>query len=306
MEIRTVSLIGLGALGVMFSHPLSQKAACGSFRIIADAGRIARYRQEGVYSNGERCDFTYVTPEEDTGPADLVIFAVKHRDLPDAIRAVRRQVGPCTVLLSLLNGILSEEIIAETYGADRILYCTAQGMDAVKTGNRLTYGHMGYLAFGDRAPGPASDNVRRVAAYLGCAGIPYRVVENMARQLWGKFMLNVGINQVIAVNGGNYGTVQQPGLERETMVAAMREVIPLAQKEGVDLAEADIADWLKIVDTLSPDGKPSLSQDLEARRPSEVELFSGTVLKLAEKQGIAVPVNRGLYDRIREMEKPGS
>jgi 2-dehydropantoate 2-reductase len=139
MEIKTVSIVGLGALGVMFAHQMAKHLPQSDLRFVADEKRIRRYERDGVYCNGERCRFRYVTPKETGDPADLVIFAVKYKDLPDAVKAVKNQVGPDTVMLSLLNGISSEAIIGETYGMERLLLCVAQGMDAVKDGNRLTY-----------------------------------------------------------------------------------------------------------------------------------------------------------------------
>jgi len=107
---------------------------------------------------------------------------------------------------------------------------------------------------------------------------------------------------VVMVHEGNYGTIQRPGPARDQMIAAMREVIPLSRLEGVPVTERDLQDYLDLLDTLSPEGMPSMRQDGLAHRKSEVELFSGTVIRLAEKHGLDVPVNRALYDNIRAME----
>jgi 2-dehydropantoate 2-reductase len=82
----------------------------------------------------------------------------------------------------------------------------------------------------------------------------------------------------------------------------MREVLPLAQAEGIDLTEDDICYWLSVVDPLSPTGKPSMRQDTEAKRKTEVALFAGTVIELSTRYGLPCPVNRMLYDKILEME----
>lgn len=58
-----------------------------------------------------------------------------------------------------------------------------------------------------------------------------------------------------------------------------------------------------MIEPLHPDGKPSMQQDIEAKRRSEVDLFAGTVLSIAEKHGIFTPVNRMLYDKILSIEK---
>ncbi len=303
MEIKTVSIVGLGALGILFGHHLSKRMPGQNLRIIADPGRIRKYRTEKVYSNGEPCDFHYVSPDEACEPADLLLFTVKFNGLEDAIRIARRHVGEHTVILSALNGISSEGIIGRAYGADKVLYCVAQGMDAVKVGNRLTWDHMGKLIFGDAEPGVVSEKAKSVASFFDKTEVPYEIDKDMKRKIWSKFMVNVGVNQTVAVYGGGYGEIQKEGPARETMIAAMREVIALAQKEGILLDEEDIGYWLDVLGKLSPRGKPSMAQDVEARRPSEVELFAGTVIRLGERHGIATPVNRDFYERILAMEK---
>ncbi|MFB3166954.1 ketopantoate reductase family protein [Neobacillus sp. 179-C4.2 HS] len=302
MEIKKVSIIGLGALGILFGNHFAKKMPKENVRIIADRERIKKYRSEDVYCNGEPCSFNYVTPEEPCEPADLLIFTVKYEGLHDAIQAVRHHVGKDTIILSALNGITSEGFIGQVYGMDKILYSVAQGMDAVKVGNKLTYDHMGMLCFGDQVPGIISDKVKSVAAFFDKIDFPYEVDTNMNKRLWGKFMLNVGVNQTVAVYKSNYGEIQRDGEARETMIAAMREVITLSEYEGINLTEADLNYWLSVLATLSPEGKPSMAQDLEARRYSEVALFAGAVLEMGEKHRLPTPVNKKLYDTIKSIE----
>jgi 2-dehydropantoate 2-reductase len=302
LEIQTVAIVGLGALGVLFGHQLSKELPEGALRIVADRDRIERYEREGVYCNGKRCLFHYVTPEEAGNPADLVLFAVKFRDLNGAIEVARGLVGPDTVILSLLNGVVSEGIIESALGMGKVLPAVAQGMDAVKVGNRLNYTQMGIICFGDWPDGGSPEAVQAVARFFERTGIPYEVSGDMMRHLWGKFMLNVGVNQAVAVFEGDYGTVQREGDARDAMIAAMREAMVLARAEGAPLAEEDLNYWLRLLGTLNPGGKPSMRQDLEAGRFSEVELFAGTALDLGRKHGIDCPINRMLYDRIREIE----
>jgi 2-dehydropantoate 2-reductase len=302
MEIKKVSIIGLGALGILFGSHLAKSMPKEDVRIIADRKRIDKYKKENVYCNGEPCDFHFVAPEEPCEPADLLMFTVKYEGLHDAIQAVQRHVGKDTIILSALNGITSEGIIGQVYGMDKILYSVAQGMDAVKVGNKLTYDHLGMLCYGDQKPGMISDNVNTVAAFFDKIDFPYEIDTNMNKRLWGKFMLNVGVNQTVAVFKSNYGEVQRDGEARETMIAAMREVITLSEYEGVNLTEADLNYWLSVLATLSPEGKPSMAQDLEARRYSEVALFAGAVLEMGEQHRVPTPVNKVLYDTIKSIE----
>lgn len=121
--------------------------------------------------------------------------------------------------------------------------------------------------------------------------------------MWGKFMLNTGVNQTVAVFSGNYGDIQAEGEPRNVMIAAMREVIAISQKAGVNLGESDLQYWLKVLSKLSPLGMPSMRQDMAAQRKTEVELFAGTAIALGSKYDVPTPINEWLYQRIREMEK---
>jgi 2-dehydropantoate 2-reductase len=302
MEIKTVSLIGLGALGVMYGHHLSGQLAPEALRIVADAGRMERYEREGVFCNGERCRFHYVTPEEKIGPADLLLITVKYAGLVGALQAAQNQVGPHTVILSLLNGISSEEIVGNAFGVEKVLYSVAQGMDAVKVGNQMTYQHMGMICFGDGEPGVRSEKTEAAARFFDRTGLSFEVSTDMRRKLWSKFMVNVGVNQTAALFSCGYGGIQSEGIPRDTMIAAMREVLLLSEWENVHLTQEDLDFWLRLLAGLNPEGKPSLQQDIEAKRHSEVELFAGTALALGEKHGLSLPVNRMLYEKIKEME----
>ena len=82
-------------------------------------------------------------------------------------------------------------------------------------------------------------------------------------------------------------------------------------RQGVEIGVRYIADMLDAVmaeGTATPilletmAGKPSMRQDGEAHRKSEVELFAGTIIRRAEKFGLDVPVNRWLYDTVKQME----
>lgn len=302
MDIKTVSLIGLGALGILYGHQLSEKLSKDNLRIIADKERIGRYQRDGITCNGVRCDFNFVSPDEKGQTADLILIAVKFNSLDHAVDAIGNHVGPDTVILSLLNGISSEEVIGRRYGPENIPLCVAQGMDAVKVGNALTYQNKGYLIFGDARPGIVSESVCAVNRFFNETGIAHEVHKDMKKHQWSKFMLNAGANQVTAVYTCDYAGIQTGGPFQSVMISAMEEVAKLAQKEGVTLTEADIVYWIKIIDSLNPRGKTSMQQDAEARRFSEVDMFGGAIISLARAHGLETPVNRLLYEKIKALE----
>ena len=115
-------------------------------------------------------------------------------------------------------------------------------------------------------------------------------------------MLNVGIIQVCIVYNETYAVTDKENEANRTLVAAMREVEVLANAEGIPLTEADLNFCLDLERTLDPTATPSMGQDRINRKPSEVDLFAGTVIEMAKKHGILVPANRFLYKRAKEIE----
>jgi 2-dehydropantoate 2-reductase len=303
MTIRTVSIIGLGALGILFAKHFSDNLPKNDVRVIVNQSRMQKYEKNGIYCNGDRYDFNYVLAESEQKPVDLLIFCVKFNQLQQAIEDARGQVGEHTIILSALNGISSEEIIGKTFGMKKILYCVAQGMDAVKIENKLTYNDMGMICFGEKENSVWSEKVTTVADFFGNLDFPYEVPKDMEHQLWGKFMLNTGVNQTVAVFSTNYGGIQVEGEPRNVMIAAMREVIALSSKVGINLGESDLSYWLNVLAKLNPLGMPSMRQDMAANRKTEVGLFSGTAIALGRQYHVPTPINEWLYQKVQEMEQ---
>lgn len=303
MEIRNVTIVGMGALGTMYGAILSETLGSRAVRFVADRQRISRYRKEGITCNGRPCEFTLLLDTETNDPADLLIFAVKWNSLSDAMETAKNQAGENTVILSVMNGISSEELLADRFGREKILYSVAPGMDAVKIGNKLTYTQCGVLSIGIPENEPEKqEKLDAVARFFDQTNLKYVVEQNIMRRLWSKFMLNVGVNQVLMIKEGNYGMIQHDGPAKDMAIAAMKEVQLLAGKKNYTLTDREIDDYMQMVTTLNPEGMPSMRQDGLLHRATEVEMFAGTVIRLAGEYGVEVPVNEMLYQKIKEME----
>jgi 2-dehydropantoate 2-reductase len=170
-----------------------------------------------------------IGPEEKSSPSDLIIFAVKSHHLREAIQDIKNRVRGNTLILSIMNGIDSEEQIAAVYGNDKVLFAVAVGIDAVREGNCITYTNPGKLLFGEAKNLVLSERIKQVQSLFLRAGIPYETPDDMIRVLWWKLMINVGINQASAVLRAPYGVFQTSQEARELMESAMREVVVLAE-----------------------------------------------------------------------------
>lgn len=292
--IRTVAVVGAGAMGAMYA---AHFAGAGlTTWLVARGDRADRLRSPGLTVNGEPLRAEVVDPEAAVGrrTADLVLIAVKHRQLADAIAEVAPLVGEQTTFLSVLNGLDSEQAIAEAYGAERVLLCIALAMDAQRDGTRVTFRQPGRLALGV-GPGLGSpERLRATQQALDRAGLVWVAPADMRHEMWWKFMVNVGVNQASAVRRDPYGAFQHDGPARLLMLALMDEVIAVAGPEGVDLGGADLAEWDRVLAGQPAQGLTSMYQDVLAGRPTEVDIFAGQVVALGLRHGIPTPYNQAM------------
>ena len=301
-KIKKVYLIGLGAIGGAYAGRIQENLP-GCLKVVANRERAGRYGSSGIRINGATVAFDYVYPDEVKEKADLLLIAVKQHHLLQTIEDIRELIGPDTIILSLLNGISSEEIIGGIYGMDKMLYSFCVGTDATRTGTEINFGNIGNIIFGDRTNSETSQKVKMVREFFDKAHVPYKIPEDIIREQWWKFMMNVGINQVSAVLRAPYGVFNTPGAARDLMFAASQEVLDISAKAGILLNHEDLERYAKILETLSPDGKTSMFQDVEAGRKTEVEIFAGTVIELGRKYDVATPVNHVLFKLIKALEQ---
>ena len=128
------------------------------------------------------------SPPAEGKPVDLLLVAVKATVLEQAIQDIAKFVGPDTVILSVLNGITSEEHIDAAYPG-HTLWSVAIGMDATRTGRTLVFNQAGKIQFGERS-GEMTDRVQAVADYLDECGIANEPCGDILYKQWNKLMVN--------------------------------------------------------------------------------------------------------------------
>ena len=301
--IRTIGILGAGAMGAFFAESFAKVSSFSTF-LIADGRRVDRLQKDGVVINGKQYFFKVLRPGRAEIKLDLILVALKHPQLKEALAGLGSMVGENTLFVSVMNGLESEEIIASVYGSEKVLYAISVGIDAVREGNQITYTKPGRHIFGEANNSTLSEKVLRIQEAFSTAGIQFETPVDMLRMLWWKFMVNVGVNQASAVLRAPYGVFHNDPDAQALMEALMREVVILAQASKVDLSEKDIRDWYPVLRSLSPTGKTSMLQDVEAGRKTEVDVFGGKVIELGRSLGIPTPVNQTIVQIIKVNERP--
>jgi 2-dehydropantoate 2-reductase len=301
MKIQKIAIVGAGAMGAAYAAMFSD---AGDFSV-SFAARGERYRRlakEALTINGRQYRVPVIHPDAVKEPAQLVIVALKHHHLKDALPDIDALAGDDTIILSVMNGLESEEIIGRACGMEKVVFAIAVGIDAVREENRFQYANRGKIVFGVLPHDGRDHRLDCLKTAFDRAGIPNEISRDMVRVMWWKFMINVGINQASAVLRSPYGIFQSLPHALALMKTLMQEVIALAQKKGIDLTAKDLDDWCTILKTLSPDGKTSMLQDIEAGRKTEVEIFAGKVVSMGEKFQVPTPVNETILRIIKVLE----
>jgi 2-dehydropantoate 2-reductase len=297
-KMKTIGILGMGAIGGMLASHIVDHGS-DTVYILGDEERIERYNnQNWICVNGKEYTLMGMTPKN-AEILDLIILAVKYHHLKEVIPFMAPFIGDHTTIVSLMNGIDSENLVGEVYGMDKIVHAFIVAISAVKKGRAIqaTAGEVVFNSIrGDQ------EKVAALSSFFKRNGISHRIPDDILKEIWWKFMINVGVNQVSAVLDAPYGDCQSIEPIGELIDAAMMEVIELSKYEKVHLTMADLERWHLVLQDLAPEGLTSMLQDMRARRKTEVEMFAGVVQRLGIQHGYPTPVNDVLFHLIKAKE----
>lgn len=295
-KIKNVLLIGLGAIGSIYAEKLASSSDV-NLKILLDEKRLEKYSNSDLFINDKKLNLQYVLPQNDEFKADLIIISVKYPEFLNSIKLIRNFVGENTIIVSLLNGISTEKILAEIYGAKNIVYSYFIGHSSVRKLNRVYFDGVGKLVIGPYNNN--SDVVEKLQQFFCENEIQSEISDDILFDLWKKFAINVGINQTSAICSANYGEIKKSKYIRNIVKNLISEVEMLAEKNEIKNPQKFTEATFSLIDDAPDENITSMLQDIEAKRETEVELFAGEVIKQAEKFKIHVPYNQMAYDLIK-------
>lgn len=286
-----VLIAGLGAIGSIYATKLKEFGV--TLKVLTDAKRYERYKKNGLIFNGKRYDFDYILPTADNFSADLIIIAVKAYNLDEIIKNIKNFVSKKTIIISLLNGISSEDVLRKAYPQACVLDSYYVGHASMKRGNEVTYDGIGKIVFcGNEC----------IETLFKRANIEYEIPKDMFSSMWQKFIINIGVNQTTAILKEPYSCFKRADV-RATSRKLMEEGVAIAKLLGVAGADKFIENTFKLIDDMPSECKTSMMQDIEQGKRTEVDIFAGEICKLGEKYGVKTPENKRVYKEIKQFEK---
>jgi len=289
-----VAVMGTGAIGGYIGARLAAVGAQVTF--IARGAHLAAIRTAGVRVLSPLGDVT-VAPASASddprtvGPVDVVLLGTKLYDVEATAHAIGPMVHDDTAVICLQNGVDAPAIVERRHGAAHVVPSVVMINGEVAGPGLIKHNAMNTLTVGE-LDGRASRRLDRFVAMANAAGIDTRLSEEIRLEVWRKFLM---LAPMAAISGMTRLPLARIRSEPETWRLAelgMREVVAVANAEGVRLTEQDVQETLAFVMSMPETWKASLTVDLEQGRRLEVDWFSGTVCRLGEAAKIATPFHR--------------
>jgi 2-dehydropantoate 2-reductase len=299
-----IAIIGTGAVGGYFGAKL---AAAGHELVFIARGRhLEALRRDGlriVSPSGNLFvrDAVFTASPEDVDAIDLVLFCVKSYDTDAAAQAFGSLVGERTTILSMQNGIDNPEKLGRLWGERRtlagVVYIGAQ----IESPGVIAYSNGGKIVFGplDGDPNEATEAIERV---LSAAGIPCELSRNIRKVQWAKLLWNASFCAISCLARANVNQIVESEGLTQLALDCMSEVRAAASTRGIELRHSLFDETIAFSRGLG-DFKPSMLQDLEARKPLEYEAFNGIVIKLLTQTGQSAPINQSFYALLQHLDK---
>jgi len=304
-------IVGTGALGSVFGGLLQH-----SGQQVAYIGRGEHFEHaqtqglslDGIWGAFHVGPITAAPlPPKAGGSYDVILLCVKSFATQEACRQLRGRLAPGGLIISVQNGLGNLEIIAQEFGAARTIGARVIfGAQVTRPGLVTVTVYAAPVLLGAMTPGHPPGKLARVAADLNRAGIPAELVDQIVPHLWDKVLYNCALNPMGAILGAPYGVLGENPQTRELMRLIIAEIYQVAQAQGVGLHHADAAAYFRhFMENLVPPTAahwPSMWQDLQAGRRTEIEALNGAICRYGRETGVATPYNEAVSRLIRFME----
>jgi 2-dehydropantoate 2-reductase len=300
-----VAIVGAGAMGSLFGALLAE----GGHNVwLFDVWQehIETVNQKGVSIeyNGttRRVRLNAASDPEKIGASELVLIFVKATQTKPAAQTATRLAGATGLVMTLQNGMGNAEAIGQIISPDRIVVgTTAHGSTMLEAGS-IRHAGTGSTTIGMwNRSNKGFEGASRIADQFNQAGIDTTAVEDVRPMLWGKLLVNVGINAITALTGIKNGQILDLEPTRELSRAAIEEAAAVAGAQGIETRK-DSVEHVYEVAAATAANRSSMGQDVDHRRLTEIDAINGFVVREALRAGLTAPVNQTLSALVKTME----
>ncbi|NQY89693.1 MAG: 2-dehydropantoate 2-reductase [Colwellia sp.] len=301
-----ILVVGCGAMGAIFAGLLAKSGNKISV-LIRNKDTADLINENGIRVEGASGDtqqkVTAFTKDDSSSDFDLVILAVKATQIETAAMDVKTFISNRSLILTIQNGLGSADIVASILGEARLMVGIAGGFGAELKGPCHTFhNNMQIVRIGAYSTLGFTD-VNHIASLWRDAGFKAEAAKNIEVMLWEKLICNVAYSAPCALTGMTTGQVMNDPDIGPISRAAAQEAWDVAKASGIELTVVDPIAHVQAFAAGMPASRPSLLQDVELGRQSEIEFINGAIPKAAKKIGMEAPANKLLTSIVRAKER---
>jgi len=304
--MKHIVIVGAGAMGCLFAARL-QKAGADVTLIDNSAPRLALIAKEGLElvddSGSHSCRPGTALAADSRGPVDLVMLFTKGMHSAAAVSSIAHLARFKPVALTLQNGLGNAEILADTFGADRVVKGTAHVPADLAPPNKVVSHGFADVHVGGHVPA-ARVLAEPVAELFTRSGFKTIVSHDIDADVWEKLAFNAALNAMAMITESSNGAMAVES-GRRIARAVVQEAVSVARKIGLELAGEKIEQTIAMALVDHPLHKASMLQDRECGRSTEIDNINGAIVRVGEQHGVATPVNATLADLVRIIERHG-
>lgn len=299
-----VAVIGTGGIGGYFGGKIAKAGFDVTF--LARGKHLKALQENGLTVKSILGDFHINSVKateniQDIGKCDLIILCLKAWQLKEIAKDLKTILKEDSVILPLQNGVVAVDDLAVEIDKKYIIGGLCRIISKIESPGVIS--HLGItpsIVFGE-LDNARTNRVERIKELFDKSEISSKISKDITADLWKKF-ISICVSGLLAVTKTTYGELRELPQTRQMMIDLLNEIYQLSQKMGIRI-EADYVDRsVAAIDELSYETTSSLTRDVWEGKPSEIEYQNGTVVRLAEKYGVEVPINKFVYYSILPME----
>lgn len=299
-KTKHIAIIGTGAVGGYYGGLLQQAGATVHFLLHSDYGHVRQHglRIESPNGNFQLPDVHAYNAAETMPRCDVVIVALKTTANPILKNILPNVLKDDGFVLTLQNGLGSEEEIETIVGAERVI-----GGLCFLCANKIAPGHILHLDYGlitlgeyraDGQPGGITPRLKELGDDMQSAGIEIQLIDDLPLARWKKLVWNIPFNGLSVVRDSLTDVLVREPETRALCKTLMNEVAAAS----VRLIEpAFINKMILHTEKMAPYA-PSMKLDFDQGNPMEIESIYGNPLRSAKVRGITMPETEKLYHQL--------
>jgi 2-dehydropantoate 2-reductase len=297
-----IAVVGAGAMGSLFGALLSSAASVSLLDPWED--HVREINEHGLRLSGESGERTVRLPATSDAtalvPADLVIVFVKSSKTAWAAAIAESILKSDGLVITLQNGLGNSDVLEARVGRGRTAAgVTSHGATLLGPGQVRHAGkgptHLGFSAENE-------DRVRKVAAVFSQAGLEVYASDSVDSLIWGKLIINAGINALTAILRVRNGILVEVEPMRGLMDEAVLEAVEVAEAKGIKLPYSDPVAHVRTAAARTGLNLSSMLQDTLRHAPTEIDVINGAIAREGAALGVATPVNSLLRDLVKALE----